>query len=157
MAATRVLRSWLRAGADGVDQAITLLRSHSFCVIVGSFAYMGFDIAALGFGFAAVGAAAAFSTLVLGYLIGQLGNLIPLPGGVGGTEGALIGTFVLYGVDLTQAAASILIYRLFQLLVPALLGVPAFVMLRRRLGDADQAPLTCRARALDPYEPANRR
>ncbi|MGO9957502.1 MAG: lysylphosphatidylglycerol synthase transmembrane domain-containing protein [Solirubrobacteraceae bacterium] len=135
---TPVLRAWLRVGADGVEQAISLLRSHSFCVIVGSFAYLGFDIAALGFGFAAVGVAPAFSTLVLGYLIGQLGNLIPLPGGVGGTEGALIGTFVLYGVNLRQAAASILIYRLLQLLVPALLGAPAFVMLRRRLGHADQ-------------------
>ena len=135
---TRVLHSWLRAGADGVDQAIMLLRSHSFCVIVGSFAYMGCDIAALGFGFAAVGAAPAFSTLVLGYLIGQLGNLIPLPGGVGGTEGALIGTLVLYGVDLTPAAASVLIYRLLQLLVPALIGAPAFIMLRRKLDHADQ-------------------
>jgi uncharacterized protein (TIRG00374 family) len=135
---TRVLRSGLRAGADGVDQAITLLRSHTFCVILGSFAYMGFDVAALGFGFAAAGGAPAFSTLVLGYLIGQLGNLIPLPGGVGGTEGALIGTFVLYGVNPTQAAASILIYRLFQLLVPAMLGAPAFVMLRRKLDHADQ-------------------
>jgi uncharacterized protein (TIRG00374 family) len=145
----RVLRGWLRAGADGVDQAILLLRSHSFGVTVGSLAYMAFDIAALGAGFAAVGPVPAFSTLVLGYLIGQLGNLIPLPGGVGGTEGALIGIFVLYGVNLTQATAAVLLYRLFALLVPAALGAPAFIVLRRKLARADQPALVCAPLGLD--------
>jgi uncharacterized protein (TIRG00374 family) len=143
------LHAWLKTGADGVDQAIALLRSHSFGVSVGSFAYMAFDIAALGFGFAAVGHVPAFGTLVLGYLIGQLGNLVPLPGGVGGTEGALIGVFALYGVNLTEATAAVLTYRLFQLLVPALLGAPAFVVLRRRLMRADQPALICAPLALD--------
>ena len=144
-----MLRAWLTAGADGVDQALALLRSHSFGVIVGSFAYMGFDIVALGFGFAAVGHVPALGTLVLGYLIGQLGNLIPLPGGIGGTEGALIGVFALYGVNLTDATAAVLAYRLFQLLIPAVLGGSAFVMLRRRLMRADQPALICAPLALE--------
>ena len=127
------LRAWLAAVADGVDTAIMLLRSHSVGAIVGSFSYMAFDIAALGFGFAAVGHVPAFGTLVLGYLIGQLGNLVPSPGGIGGTEGALVAVFALYGVNVSDAAAAVLIYRLFQLAIPALLGAPAFVMLRRRL------------------------
>lgn len=141
--ASLAVRGWLKAGADGVEQAIILLRSHSLGVILGSFAYMAFDIVALGCGFAAVGSEPALGTLVLGYLIGQLGNLVPLPGGVGGTEGALIGIFVLYGVNLTDATAAVLIYRLFQLAVPALLGTPAFVLLRRRLMRADQPALMC--------------
>jgi glycosyltransferase 2 family protein len=102
------LRAWLAAGADGVEQAIVLLRARSFGVIVGSFSYMAFDIAALGFGFAAVGHVPSFGTLVLGYLIGQLGNLVPLPGGIGGTEGALIGVFALYGVNVSDATAAVL-------------------------------------------------
>ncbi len=137
----RVLRGSLRATADGVDQAIAQLRSHSFAVMVGSLAYMACDIAALGCGFAAVGHVPLFSTLVLAYLIGQLGNLIPLPGGVGGTEGTLTGTFAIFGVNLTDAAAAVLVYRLLQLLVPVLLGAPAFVMLRRKLIRADQPTL----------------
>jgi uncharacterized protein (TIRG00374 family) len=137
------LHTGLQATADGVEQAILLLRSHSVGVIAGSFAYMAFDIAALGFAFAAVGQEPSFGTLVLGYLIGQLGNLIPLPGGVGGTEGALIGVFALYGVNLTDATAAVLIYRLFQLAIPALLGAPAFIMLRHRLRGADQPGLVC--------------
>jgi uncharacterized protein (TIRG00374 family) len=143
------LRTSLKAAADGVEQAIALLRSHSFGAIVGSFAYMAFDIAALGCGFAAIGNVPAFGTLVLGYLIGQLGNLVPLPGGIGGTEGALIGFFALYGVNLTDATAAVLAYRLFQLVIPAVLGAPAFVLLRRRLTRADQPALVCAPLALD--------
>jgi uncharacterized protein (TIRG00374 family) len=143
------LRTGLGAVADGVEQAIALLRAHSFGVIGGSLAYMAFDIAALGFGFAAVGPAPTFGVLVLGYLIGQLGNLIPVPGGIGGTEGALIGIFALYGVNLPQATAAVLIYRLFQLLIPAFLGAPAFVLLRRRLARADQPARVCAPLAID--------
>lgn len=150
--AFRVLRSLLTAGADGVDQAIRLLRSHSFGAVTGSLAYMAFDIAALGFAFAAVGTVPVFGTLALGYLIGQLGNLIPLPGGVGGTEGALIGVFALYGVNLTEATAAVLLYRLFQLIIPAVLGAPAFVLLRRKLMQADQLALVCEPLALDVVE-----
>jgi uncharacterized protein (TIRG00374 family) len=143
------LRAGLEAGADGVDQAIALLRSHSFGVVVGSFAYMAFDIAALGFGFAAVGHEPAVGTLVLAYLIGQLGNLVPVPGGIGGTEGALIGVFALYGVNITDATAAVLLYRLFALAVPALLGVPAFILLRRKLMRADRPALICAPLALE--------
>jgi uncharacterized protein (TIRG00374 family) len=110
---------------------------------------MASDIAALGFGFAAVGHVPAFGTLVLGYLIGQLGNLVPVPGGIGGTEGALIGVFALYGVNVTEATAAVLIYRLFQLAIPALLGAPAFLLLRRKLMRADQPALVCAPLALD--------
>jgi uncharacterized protein (TIRG00374 family) len=137
------LRAWLHAAADGVDAAILLLRQHSFGVLVGSFSYMAFDIVALGFGFAAVGHVPSFGVLVLGYLIGQLGNLVPLPGGIGGTEGALVAVFALYGVNVSDAVAAVLIYRLFQLVIPALLGAPAFVLLRRRLMREDKPASVC--------------
>jgi uncharacterized membrane protein YbhN (UPF0104 family) len=145
-------RHALSATADGVEQAIALLRSRGFGVTVGSFAYMAFDIAALACGFAAVGHLPAFGPLVLGYLIGQLGNLIPLPGGIGGTEGALVGVSALYGINLTEATAAVLTYRLFQLVVPAVLGAPAFVMLRRRLARADRPELVCAPLGLEVVE-----
>jgi uncharacterized protein (TIRG00374 family) len=137
------VRDGLAAAADGVDLAKTLVRSRSFGVVVGSLAYMGFDIAALGFGFAAVGPVPPFGILLLGYLIGQLGNLIPLPGGVGGTEGALVGVFALFNVNVTLATAAVLTYRLFQVTIPALLGAPAFVMMRRRLRQAHERAQVC--------------
>jgi uncharacterized protein (TIRG00374 family) len=144
-----MLRGWLGGAADGVEQAISLLRSHSLGVIAGSFSYMAFDIVALGFAFAAVGTVPAFGTLVIGYIIGQLGNLVPLPGGVGGTEGALIGMFALLGVNVPEATAAVLLYRLFQLLVPAFLGAPAFVILRRRLMRADKPAAVCAPLAVE--------
>ena len=147
--ARRALRASLTATADGVEQAITLLRSGSVGAIVGSFAYMAFDIAALGFAFAAVGDVPPLGTLVLGYLIGQLGNLLPVPGGIGGTEGALIGMFALYGVNVADATAAVFTYRLFQLLVPAALGTPAFALLRRKLMRTDRPAAVCAPLALD--------
>lgn len=137
------LRDGLAAAADGVDLAKALIRAHSFGVVVGSLAYMVFDIAALGFGFAAVGFVPPFGTLVMGYLVGQLGNLIPLPGGVGGTEAGLVGMFAIYNVNVGLATAAVLTYRLFQLVIPALLGAPAFIMLRRKLAHAHQRELVC--------------
>lgn len=147
--ALSLLRRSLSATADGVDQAIALLRGHSFGIVVGALAYMVFDIAALACGFAAVGDVPAVGTLVLGYLIGQLGNLIPLPGGVGGTEGALIGVFALMHVNVSDATAAVLVYRLFQLAVPTLLGTPAFVLLRRRLLHSDRPAQMCAPLASD--------
>jgi uncharacterized protein (TIRG00374 family) len=143
------LRGALKATADGVDLAKQLLRSRSFGVIVGSLGYMSFDIAALGFGFAAVGSVPPFAPLVLGYLIGQLGNLIPLPGGIAGTEAGLVGVYALYHVNVSQAVAAVLIYRLFQLAIPALLGAPAFVLLRRKLAAGHHPADVCAPLATD--------
>jgi uncharacterized protein (TIRG00374 family) len=145
-------RRALQATADGVDLAKALIRSGRFGVVVGSLAYMAFDIAALAFGFAAVGHVPAFGALVLGYLLGQLGNLVPLPGGVGGTEGGLIGVFALYQVNVSEAAAAVLIYRLFQLAIPALLGAPAFVLLRRRLARGQHQARMCAPLSTDVVE-----
>ncbi len=139
----RGLHKGLQAAADGVDLAKSLIRSHSFGIVAGSLGYMVFDIAALGFGFAAVGHVPPIGTLMLGYLIGQLGNLVPLPGGIGGTEGGLVGIFALYHVNVSEATAAVLIYRLFQLAIPALLGAPAFVMLRRKLARGQQQARVC--------------
>ncbi|HEU4979543.1 MAG TPA: lysylphosphatidylglycerol synthase domain-containing protein, partial [Solirubrobacteraceae bacterium] len=95
--------------------------------------YMTFDVLALWAAFEAFGGAPPAGPFVFAYVIGQLGGLIPLPGGIGGTDGGLIGALVLYGAPLSQATAAVLAYRAFQLGIPALLGTVAFVQLRRRL------------------------
>jgi uncharacterized membrane protein YbhN (UPF0104 family) len=71
--------------------------------------------------------------LLVAYIIGQLGSLIPIPGGIGGVDAGLIGTLVLYGVDATDAAVAVIAYRGLLLAIPALLGLPALAVLRRRL------------------------
>jgi uncharacterized membrane protein YbhN (UPF0104 family) len=71
--------------------------------------------------------------LLVAYLIGQLGGLIPLPGGIGGVDGGLIGTLVLFGVAVPDATVAVLAYRGLLLAIPALVGLPALAVLRRRL------------------------
>ena len=83
--------------------------------------------------FAAFGSTEALAPLVFGYVVGQLGGLIPLPGGIGGTDGGLIGALVLYGAPLSTAAAAVFTYRAFQLGVPAVLGTISFFGLRHTL------------------------
>jgi uncharacterized membrane protein YbhN (UPF0104 family) len=85
---------------------------------------------------------------------GQLGGLIPLPAGVGGTDGGLIGALVLYGSPLPEATAAVLAYRLFQLSVPAILGSVAFVQLRRTLTNSKAPALDCGPLAEDASEQA---
>ena len=151
----------MRAGArtvrdsigNGVLDSIMLLRQRPLGVLAGSFGYMGFDLAALGACFLALGHAPALGILVLAYLIGQLGGLLPLPGGVGGTEGGLIGTFALYHVPLATATAGVLAYRAIELWIPAVLGSIAFVRLRRSLARNKQPAIVCEPLA-DPIEPA---
>jgi uncharacterized protein (TIRG00374 family) len=81
--------------------------------------------------------------LVFGYLIGQLGGLLPLPGGIGGTEGGLIGVFAVYQVPLAKSAAAVLAYRALQLWIPAALGSVAFVQLRKALRRESYAGTIC--------------
>ena len=103
-------------------------------MIAGAAGYMLFDVAMLGVCFAAFGLAVPpAGVLLMAYLIGQLGGLIPLPGGVGGVDGGLIGTLVLYGAGATAAATAVLAYRAIVLLLPLALGVPALRQVRRRL------------------------
>lgn len=146
-ASARRLRRDLRHGVDalgeGTSDSLSLLRRRPVSVLVGSFGYMGFDIVALGFSFVAFGHAPGFGVLVFGYLIGQLGGLVPLPGGIGGTEGGLIGVFAIYHVPVVNSVAAVLAYRALALWIPAALGSVAFVQLRKTLRDEVQGKTVC--------------
>jgi uncharacterized protein (TIRG00374 family) len=126
--------------AGGVRETVAVFRTRRPLAIAGSAGYMAFDIAVLAACFAGTGSAGPpLGVFVLAYTIGQLGGLIPLPGGIGATGGGLIAAFALYGASIGSATAAVLLYRAIQLAVPALLGAPAFVLLHRALrrGDAD--------------------
>ena len=132
--------TWLRGAlTGGVRDAILLVRSGNPQIIGGAIGYMLFDVAALAAAFAAIGAVPPVGVLLLAYVVGQLGNLIPLPGGVGGADGGLIAALVLYGTPLAGAAAAVLAYRAFQLGLPALLGGLAVLRLP---GVVERAPDT---------------
>lgn len=120
--------------ADGVRDALALIGSRRPHVVLGAIGYMGLDVLALAAVFAAFGGGApSLGVFVLAYAVGQLGGLLPLPGGVGGTDGGLILAFGLLGTPLAVAAAAVIGYRAFQLGVPAILGIAAYARLRRTL------------------------
>ncbi len=133
----------LVAVADGVNEAVALLRERNAWLIAGLIAYLAFDVMVLWASFRAFGASPPLGIVWIGYLIGELGGLIPVPGGIGGIDAGLVGTYVLYGVPVTAAASAVLAYRAIALWVPALLGSVAFVMLRRLLRDESQQLAVC--------------
>jgi uncharacterized protein (TIRG00374 family) len=133
----------LTALADGVKESLELLREGNLVLVAGLLAYLLFDVMILWAGFRALGAAPPVAILALAYLIGELGGLIPVPGGIGGIDAGLVGTLVLYHVSITSAAGAVLIYRAIALWVPALAGAVAFVALRRTLRDEAEQVACC--------------
>ncbi len=123
----------LVAVADGVNQAVALLREGDAWLICGLIAYLVFDVMILWATFRAFGAAPALAIIWIAYLLGELGGLIPVPGGIGGVDAGLVGTLVLYHVPITVATSAVLAYRAIALWVPAVLGAAAFAALRRTL------------------------
>ncbi len=148
----RLLAVSAAALADGIGDAVALVASRQPLVIIGAVGYMAFDVAALWAAFHAFGAPPPPGILVLAYVLGQLGGLIPVPGGIGGTDGALIGVLILYGTPVAAAAAAVLSYRAFQLGLPVLLGTIAFASLQRTLATASVPAAICASMAAA-YEP----
>lgn len=115
---------------DGTRTAAALIRARD-PGIGGAVAYWGFDIAALGFSFLAFGGHPTVSVLILCYFLGTLGSLLPLPGGIGGVEGAMIGSFVAFGIHADQAVVAVLAYRAISFWLPTLPGIAGYFALRR--------------------------
>ena len=79
------------AGAvgDGVEEALRLLKTGSPEIYLGAAGYMLFDVAMLGVCFAAFGHdVPPAGVLLVAYIIGQLGRLIPIPRGTAASTAA---------------------------------------------------------------------
>jgi uncharacterized membrane protein YbhN (UPF0104 family) len=134
--AGRLRRLWAgsrTALVDGVAEAGVLLRRHDPLLIIGIVGYWAWDNLALWACFHAVGYTPGASVILLAYLIGQLGGLIPIPGGIGGIDGGLIGTFIVFGAPAAATTAAVLAYRLILFWIPLVLGAAAFTSLRRSM------------------------
>jgi uncharacterized membrane protein YbhN (UPF0104 family) len=118
------------AAASGIRTAIALVRGRN-PALVGAVAWWGFDIAVLWSAFHAFGGAPPTAVVVMCYFVGMLGNVLPLPGGIGGVDGAMIGAFSAFGVSPSLAVVSVLVYRAFAFWLPTLPGAVAYFQLRR--------------------------
>jgi uncharacterized membrane protein YbhN (UPF0104 family) len=118
------------AAASGVRTAIHLVRERDYSLL-GGVAWWGFDISVLWSCFHAFGGGPPTAVVVMAYFVGQLGNVLPLPGGIGGVDGAMIGAFSAFGISPPLAVVSVLAYRAFAFWLPTFPGAVAYLQLRR--------------------------
>jgi uncharacterized membrane protein YbhN (UPF0104 family) len=118
------------AAASGVRTAIGLVRGGGWSLL-GAVGWWGFDIAVLWACFHAFGGSPPTAVVVMSYFVGMLGNVLPLPGGIGGVDGAMIGAFSAFGVSPSLAVVSVLAYRAFAFWLPTVPGAVAYLQLRR--------------------------
>jgi putative heme transporter len=128
-------RRWRRAAAVprslrlGLTAAIAMVRRRDPSLL-GALAGWVFDIAALWASFRAFGHSPPPAVLVMGYYVGTLGNALPLPGGIGGVEGGMIGAFLAFGVNGPLAVLAVLAYRTISYWLPTVPGAIAYFQLR---------------------------
>jgi putative heme transporter len=116
--------------ASGIRTAIGLIRERN-PGLLGALAWWGFDISVLWAMFHAFGSPPPFTVIWMAYFVGMLGNLLPLPGGLGGVEGGMIGAFAAFGVNFNLALLAVLSYRAISFWLPTLPGALAYFQLRR--------------------------
>ena len=116
--------------ASGVRTAIDVIRTRD-PGLLGALAWWGFDMTVLWTMFHAFGSAPPFTVVWMAYFLGTLGNLLPLPGGLGGVEGGMIGAFAAFGVNFNLALLAVLSYRALSFWLPTLPGAVAYLQLRR--------------------------
>jgi uncharacterized protein (TIRG00374 family) len=137
----RAMREVRKALVGGAREAVQIVRSRNLLVISGSLGYWAWDNAVLWATFHAFGFSPPITVILLGYLIGQLGGLLPIPGGLGGIDGGLIGTLIVFGTPAAPTAAAVIVYRVILFWLPLLVGAVAFISLRRGLNKPDRPEL----------------
>jgi putative heme transporter len=119
--------------ASGVRAAIAMARAREWGAL-GAVAWWGFDIACLWACFHAFGGdPPPFAVIIMAYFVGMIANTLPLPGGIGGVDGGMIGAFAAFDVPLGYATVAVLSYRAFAFWLPTIPGAIAYLQLRRRV------------------------
>ena len=143
----RARRWWQRAAAlprslqAGLRAAIAMFRRRDPAVLWPLVAW-GFDIGTLWAAFNAFGHAPPPAVLVMGYYVGTLANTLPLPGGIGGVEGGMIGSFLAFGVNGSLAVLAVLGYRTISYWLPTVPGTIAYIELRRHVASTEVTTAT---------------
>jgi uncharacterized membrane protein YbhN (UPF0104 family) len=98
--------------------------------LLGALVYWACDVAVLWSAFRAFGPAPAVAVVVMAYFVGTLADLLPLPGGIGGVDGGMIGVLLAFGVPSSRAVVAVLVYRAFSFWLPTLPGIAGYFKLR---------------------------
>jgi len=142
-------RRWLAAGpasiSGGVRYAHSLLR-HPEWALAGTVGWWAFNIGVLYASFRVFGDAPPTAVLIQAYFVGMLANLLPIPGGIGGVDGGMIGALAAFGVSVGIAVPAVLTYRLFAFWLPSIPGAIAYFQLRKTVNRWDHQPQTADSR-----------
>ena len=144
-----------RALQGGLFSALKLVRSRDRSWLAAIPAW-GFEIGTLWASFRAFGHSPPAAVLIMGFYVGTLANTLPLPGGIGGVEGGMIGAFIGFGVDGRLAVLAVLAYRTISYWIPLLPEGVAYLQLRRTVGDwraHPSDPLTAGVHSSDDRQP----
>lgn len=120
----------LGAGVRGAEKLVRAREP----ALLGAFVWWTCDLLVLWAAMHAFGAPPPPAVLVMSYFVGQLANVLPLPGGIGGVEGGMVGALVAFGEPAGLALAAVLTYRAFAFWLPTLPGAIAYLRLTRELG-----------------------
>jgi uncharacterized protein (TIRG00374 family) len=131
---------------SGTRFALHLVR-HPDWALLGTIGWWGFNIGVLYAAFKAFGEAPPVAIVIQAYFVGLLANLLPLPGGIGGVDGGMIGALIAFNVDPGLAVVAVLVYRGFAFWLPTLPGAIAYLQLRRTVARWKQERRTRTAEA----------
>ena len=140
----RAARRWQRLSTvprsihAGLLAAMDMVKRRDRSVL-GALAGWGLDIGVLWAAFHAFGHSPPGAVLVMSYYVGSLANVLPIPGGIGGVEGGMIGAFLAFGVTGHLALLAVLAYRAISYWLPTVPGAIAYWRLRRQFA-ASPAP-----------------
>ena len=122
------------AASAGMRDALAHLR-HPDPALGGAIIFWACQVAVLWASFRAFGDAPPLALLTEAFFVGMFGNLLPMPGGVGGVEGGMIAALAAFDVDAGQAVVAVLLFRAVTFWLPLIPGVIAYFQL---LGTVDR-------------------
>ena len=141
----RLQRFWRRIASvprslhEGLQCALKLVRSRDRSWLAAVPAW-GFDAAVLWASFRAFGHSPPAAVVIMGYFVGTLGNALPVPAGIGGVEGGMIGAFLGFGVNGSLTVLAVLAYRTITYWLPLLFESISYVRLRHTVGEWEAHP-----------------
>jgi uncharacterized membrane protein YbhN (UPF0104 family) len=134
----------------GLGRGMTVLAASVLSVLA--------EAALLAAAFQVAGMPVPWRGLLLACAAGQLGGrLVPLPGGLGGMEGGLLGALALTGIHPATAVAAVIVYRVAGYWAPGAAGaITAGALTRLQRAPAAARPLaSLRTQAFPPGAPTD--
>jgi uncharacterized protein (TIRG00374 family) len=135
----RVLASIPATLDDAVHTVATLVKERDLAVVGGALWWVA-DGAVLWAACHAFGASPNVLDIFMAYLLGQVANLLPVPGGLG-VEAGLLGMLIAFGVPGGVAVLASLTQRLISTWLPALPGAVALAAIGKPSPDAEVVPV----------------